>query len=270
MIVALVVFSGFVSFVCLFSPLALVVKAEDGNLQNLGANSSVSIPFSNIIVKDLSHDYPNIGEHQSVTVLSLFFSNGENEATFSYHTRPRNYLNGGGIYWTYESRWSDMKYADIIAITNTGLNLIITDNPYSENVGLFNNVTIRTFDSTITVYSYTAVIEFDVTFQTTEGQVISVVRTVEKYLPSNLIPVAPELAYRPFQRWVNISGYKIDEIITSDCTFLPLYSYNPDLTIKEPSSDSSVSGFFSDNIFLIPVVLVAVLIIFIFLRGAFK
>lgn len=255
--------------VALFAGSASVmqVKADSSPLE-LGPSSSVTVPLDNLMLTNLKHDYPVLNASEMVCLLHFSFDNGTDKAEIYYYLGLGLSLDGSKN-WKYEIDYSENKYHDLLEFIGEGTNIVIVQNPDSSAAGVFQNVTIETFDySSITVTAGTVSIEFDVTFQDLNGNTLSVIRTVNRYIPAELVPAAPQVDKRPFLRWMNIQGYTTEGIITSDAIFIPLYSYDPSYIVDDPQPATNESDMTTipEILFIFAAGAIAILI----LRKVFK
>jgi len=213
----------------------------------------------------------------SAPLLEFIFDNGTEHMDIQYVVYS-SMTADSHIAWKFKEIYSGGEMYDLLNFYDTANGLVVTDNPASEFAGLFSTVTMKTFASTVTVTAGSVTpSEFTVTFMTVAGDVLATVRTVGRYIPSGSIPGAPQINQRPFLRWTNVQGYQLDEIITSDVTFLPLYSYDPnfivntdDITPSDTQAQTSVTDVLKDNAALITVGGIAIVLFLLLITRRHK
>ena len=62
-----------------------------------------------------------------------------------------------------------------------------------------------------------------ITFLTREGEVIMEVIALMGFIPQELIPEPPPLAYHEFFRWFNLQGLRTESQVMRDTSFMPIY-----------------------------------------------
>lgn len=276
--------------------------------QIIGPDDSaiVSTADESFIMKDLVYglpDYPATGSNPMLAynwyfpLVTFTFDNGTNHQEIRLIAKSFDNLFSPGFRWAfYVELFGDLApYWYELHSTNTPFDIsgnvagllyfnptangpVITIDPEGENIGLFSHVTITTCErSSVTIVSGgITFVEFTVTFKDIEGNIIAVVETADRFIPVELVPDAPLINKRPFQYWTNLQGYKVDEIITSNVVFFPIYGYDPYYIINDDDDgdgdiiDMSLD-FWRDSAFiaLVSVILVC-LIAAIIIRSKIK
>jgi len=265
--------------------------------QTLHQNDSVIVPLANLIITNFTYD-PNrafaneLGGFQELLRFTFSGATGTAEIEFT-RSGTRNHFDGGRLSWMYEilcnhnscagkfscevcnSFSSDCWYCgdientgchcNILVFTNTANGLVITVNPNTQLN--FTHVTIATYWSTVNITAGEFVpTEFIVIFMDIEGNVIAVVNTVDRHIPVELIPVPSQIDFRPFIRWLNIQGYLVDEIITSDIVFLPFHGFDFNYRVEDSTNEEQNTSSDELDIAVVGLIVIAFVVVLIILR----
>lgn len=304
MLVLIIAFGGFFTFYS--NSVKMQVQASTGIVtQEIGPNDSVSVPLENLIIKNFEYDVTAVDSTGFADLLKFVLTNGSETAVIWFYLIrggkhstgyypaytygcdlsicvPRRYACPQCAFWGFPCYDCDREYAicgcDILLFTETSNGLVITHNTKSFYANIFDTVTIYTYQSRIIVSAGSVTpTEFVVSFKDIDGNLIGIIETVGRYIPIDLIPVAPLINQRPFLRWTNVQGCKIDEIITADVTFLPMYSYDPNFKVDDTGgteSTNSPSALDDIDFELLLICAVGVLaflcLVFIFFKGKRK
>lgn len=243
-----------------------IAAASDGGTHELGLNDCVTVPLANFIVKNFEHDPTGVDSYGFQDLLKFVLTNGsETAVVWFYMVRAGKHSTGFYPAYTYNcdlancvsSRYACSQCAslgspcyecarerilcgcDILLFIETSNGLVITQNTESFYANIFDTVTIYTYESSVTILAGSFVQpEFTVTFKDMDGNVLAEIETVGRYIPSDLIPTAPQINNKPFLYWTNAQGHKTNEIITSDVVFAPRYGYDPNFKIDVTENDT--------------------------------